>query len=80
MTNVHQLVPFSTTVLLKDGKCLIVQVSCVQYMELYRDLYIKYACGVTPNHELDLTGSDENNFSYVLSAENAKLVLVLFAF
>jgi len=31
-------------------------------------------------HELDLTGSDENNYSYVLSAENAKLVLVLFSF
>lgn len=52
---------------------------CTIYGVIYRFIH-KYACGVTPNHELDLTGSDENNFSYVLSAENAKLVLVLFAF
>lgn len=80
MTNVYQPVPFSATVLLKDGKWLIVQVSCVQYMELCIDLYIKYACGVIPRHELDLTGSNENNFSHVLSAENAKVVLILFSF
>lgn len=52
----------------------------MQYVELYIDLYVKYACGVIPSHELDLTGSDENKFSYVLSAENAKLGLVLFSF
>lgn len=80
MTNVYQPVPFSTTVLLKDGKCLIVQVSCVQYIELYIDLYIKYACGVIPSHELDLTGSNGNNFSCVFNAENAKLVLVISSF
>lgn len=48
--------------------------------ELYIDLYIKYACGVIPSHELDLTGSNENNFSCVLSAENAKLLLVISSF
>lgn len=63
MTNVYKPVPFSTPVLLKDGKCLIVQISCGQYMELYIDLHIKYACGVISSHELDLTGSDENNIS-----------------
>lgn len=52
----------------------------MQYIGLYIDLYVKYACGVIPSHELDLTGSSEDKFSCVLSAENAKLVLVLFSF
>lgn len=52
---------------------------CTIYGVIYMDLYIKYACGVTPSHELDLTWSNEHIFSYVLSAENAKPVLVLFS-